>query len=91
MTHIAELVNLFIGTSFWSHLIDFLNINRADEVKPFSGTDTQNLVRLLCWLSFYNVSIETVLKNPHEHERVVHQIAFMGGETEQNACPKALT
>ena len=62
MTHIVKIANLFIGASFWSHLIDFLNTNCADDVQPFSGLDAQNLVRLLCWLSFYNVSMETVLK-----------------------------
>ena len=80
MTAIAQLANLFIGASFWSHLIDFLNINCPNEVKEFSGVDMQNLAWLLCWLSFYNVSIDTVLKHPYKHETVVHQIAFMGGE-----------
>ena len=80
MTPIVEIANLFIGASFWSHLIEFLNTNRAEDVQPFSGLDAQNLVRLLCWLSFYNISLETALKNPYECKRTMHQIAFMGGE-----------
>ena len=80
MTPIVEIANFFIGASFWSHLIEFLNTNRADDVQPFSGLDVQNLARSLCWLSFCNVSLETALKNPHECKRVVHQIAFVGGE-----------
>ena len=31
MTPIVEIANLFIGTSFWSHLIEFLNANHADD------------------------------------------------------------
>ena len=80
ITPIVEIANLFIGAFFWSHLIEFLNANRADDVQPFSGLDAQNLVRLLCWLSFYNISLETALKNPYECERVMHQITYMGGE-----------
>ena len=80
MTPIVEIANLFIGTSFWSHLIEFLNANRAEDAQPFSGLDAQNLVRLLCWLSFYNISLETVLKNSHKCKRVTHQITFVGGE-----------
>jgi len=55
MTPIVEIANLFIGTSFWSHLIEFLNVNCADDVKPFSSADMQNLVHLLCWLFRYSV------------------------------------
>ena len=39
---------------------------------------------------FYNVSMETVLKNPCKCRRVMHQIAFMGGEDQAKETFKSL-